>query len=164
MIHSIAELPFHRGETLQILHLDADRDGIDADYTGFGHSRVDEITLVGEDGRVDVVRDALVLALHCADPGEPLRDDIELEFVLDEISPGLSVSATLSRFLEVWLRVLSSDERAVVLALCNPHRAAVSRPTALLNVNTPLHYGVGDVESWYDGRVRLVSEAWRLAR
>ncbi len=143
------------------LHLDGDRDAVDDDYTGFGHSRLDALTLAGSDGSV-AVHDALVLALHCADPGEVLADDIELEFVLD--GPVRSVSATLSSFLAVWLPTLRGDERAVVLALCNPHRATVRRPDAL-DLTTPLYYATGDVESWYDDSgVRLVAEAWRRAR
>lgn len=162
MIRSIAQLPFRRRAPLEMLRLDGDRDAPDGDYTGFGHSRVEALTLAGRDRSV-VVRDALVLALHCADPGEALPDDIELEFVLDEVAPDLSVSALLSTFLGVWLPTLRGDERAVVLALCNPHRAAVARPEGI-DPATPLFYATGDVESWYDHGVRLTAESWRIAR
>ena len=101
----------------------------------------------------------------CADPGEARGSDIELEFFLDEIAPGLSVSAPLSRFLSVWLpTVLHGDERAVVLALCNPHRADVPKPAALEGAGVPMYYALGEVESWYDGGVTLRAEAWRVAR
>ena len=165
MVSAIDQIPFRRLPAMEALHLDIDRYAVDDDYTGYGHSRLDALTLAGPGGSV-TVRDALVLALHCADPGEALADDIELEFVLDEpCAPGRSVSAPLSRFLAVWLPPLRGDERAVVLALCNPHRAALRRPEAL-GSSTPLYYATGDVESWYDdvGGVRLVADAWRLAR
>lgn len=162
MIASLAELPFERRDALALLHLDGDRDAPDPDYVGFGHARVGALTLAGRGGAV-VVRDALVLALHCADPGEALDDDVELEFVLDPAPDGRSVSARLSRFLAVWLPRLADGERAVVLALCNPRRADVPRPAAL-PPGVALYYGVGDVESWYDGGVRLRAEAWRVAR
>lgn len=162
VIGSIAEIPFRRRAPLEVLHLDGDREGVDDDYVGYGHGRLDALTLAGADGSI-VVRDALVLALHCADPGEALPDDIELEFFLEGFAPGASVSAPLSGFLSVWLPALQHDERAVVLALCNPHRAAVRRPAAMAP-STPLHYATGEVESWYDDGVRLVAEAWHVAR
>ncbi len=160
VIRSVGQIPFRRQAPLALLHLDGDRDAVDEDYTGFGHARLDALTLVGAGGPVEV-RDALVLALHCADPGEALSDDVELEFVLD--SAGVSVSAPLSTFLAAWLPALRDGERAVVLALCNPHRAAVRRPAGLAP-STPLHYALGDVESWLHGGVRLVADAWRVAR
>ena len=162
MVLSIAQLPFRRRPPLEMLRLDEDRDAPDDDYTGFGHSRVEALTLAGRDGSV-VVRDALVLALHCTDPGEALPDDIELEFVLDEVAPELSVSVMLSTFLGVWLPKLRGDERAVVLALCNPHRATLPRPAGV-DPATPLYYATGDVESWYHHGVRLAAESWRIAR
>ena len=164
MIQSIAQIPFALRDPLELLHLERDRDAIDPDYTGFGHARIDALTLVTRDGE-QRVRDARVIALHCADPGEARGSDIELEFFLDEIAPGLSVSAPLSRFLSVWLpTVLHGDERAVVLALCNPHRADVPKPAALEGAGVPMYYALGEVESWYDGGVTLRAEAWRVAR
>lgn len=161
MIRSIAEIPFPRRGPLEVLHLDGDRDGLDEDYAGFGHGRVDELTLEGRDGAV-VVRDALVLALHCVEGGGDDPDDIELEFVVDEAT-GASVSAALSAFLAARLPALLGGERAVVLALCNPRPVAVARPPCL-PPGSPLYYGLGDVESWYHDGARLVAEAWRIAR
>jgi hypothetical protein len=48
--------------------------------------------------------------------------------------------------------------------MCNPHRAVIARPPGA--GETPVHYAVGDVESWLDPdgpRLRLRAEAWRSA-
>jgi len=48
-------------------------------------------------------------------------------------------------------------EDALVLALCNPHRATLQRPS-----DATFYYANGDVESWLDhdrgDRIRLASE------
>lgn len=146
----IAELPFHERPVLELLHLDdPSRAAPDLDYAGFGHARIDRVAL----GDV-IVEDALLLAVHSADDGEPLADDVELEFVLGD----RSVTVLLSAFLDVWLTRLASGARAIVLVMCNPHRATIPP------VGVPLYYAVGDVDSWLDdGIVRLVAETWRTA-
>ena len=58
------------------------------------------------------------------------------------------MTAPLSAFLAVWLPRIRGDERAVVLALCNPHEALIRGPAA--SAGAPLHYALGDVESWLD--------------
>lgn len=150
----IAELPFAERPVLELLALDDDsRAEPDPDYAGFGHARIDRVELIGAGG--GVVEDALLIAVHSADDGEPLPDDVELEFVLGD----RSVTALLSTFLDRWLPRLAGDARAIVLVMCNPHRAAVRAAAAV-----PVHYALGDVESWLDGGdVRLVAEAWRTA-
>jgi hypothetical protein len=150
----IAELPFAERPVLELLNLDdAARAAPDPDYAGFGHARIDRVALIGEGGRV--VEDALLVAVHSADDGDALVDDVELEFVLGD----RSVTVLLSAFLERWLPRLAGDARAIVLVMCNPHRASI-RPAA----GVPVHYALGDVESWLDGGdVRLVAEAWRVA-
>ena len=164
-IRRIADLPFREREAFDLLHLDEIRDAPDADYAGYGHGRVDAVWLEGRDGAEPrLVRDALVLALHSCDDGAPLADDIELEFVIDEVADGYSVTALLSTFLEQWLPRVSRDERAIVLVACNPHRAVLSRPAPL--ATAPIHYALGDVESWLDPddggpRIRLVADTWR---
>jgi hypothetical protein len=150
----IADLPFRERPVHELLHLEVDRDLPSHDYAGFGWARVDRLWLaIGEDpGRP--VEDALVLALHSADDGEVLADDVELEFEL----PDRPVSVLASTFLSRWLPMLP-DASAVVLALCNPHRATLRRPP---EAKGPIHYGLGDVESWREGadRIILTAESW----
>lgn len=162
-IRTLAEIPFLRQDPLDLLNLRVERERPDQDYTGSGHCRVDEVWLEDPDGCV-AVRDALILALHSCDLGAPRPDDVELEFFADEVAPGYSVTAMLSAFLGARLGELRGDERAIVLAMCNPHRATIARPPAA--GDTPVHYALGDVESWLDldgPRLRLRADAWRTA-
>lgn len=150
----IAELPFHERPVHQLLHLEVDRELPSRDYGGFGWARVDRLWLaVGEEPgrRVD---DALVLALHSADDSDALANDIELELEL----PARPVSVLASAFLARWLPMLP-DAPAIVLALCNPHRATLRRP---IGAKVPMHYGLGDVASWResDDRIILTAESW----
>lgn len=140
---------------LELLHLAEDRDEPAQDYAGFGWAQVDEIWLAIGDDDGERVTDALVLALHSADDGPALADDIELELELPE-GP---VTVLLSDFLARWLPKLP-PARAIVLALCNPHGATLRRPPGAV-VPVPVHYGRGDVQSWRDGdRILLTAEAW----
>lgn len=133
----------------ELLHFEDERDAPDPDYAGYGWARVDELWL--DDQRVT---DALVLALHSADDGEAMPDDIELEFELPDAAP---VSVPAEMFLDKWLPELPRAS-SVVLALCNPHRAALRKPAGV----ETLYYANGDVESWLDrdgvDRIRLASE------
>lgn len=162
MIASIAELPFVERPPLEVLHLVELRDRPDPDHTGFGFCRVAAIGLEDDAGAVRVIEDALVLALHSADHGEPHRNDVDLEFVLDAAAP--SVVVLLSAFLASWLPRLGATG-PVVLAMCNPHRATLARPVVL--AGGPLHYAIGDVESWRelddDPELRLRAATWRIA-
>ncbi len=159
---TIAELPFHERPVLELLHFEADRLEVDDHYAGFGWAKVDRLWL--DDGEPRELRDALVLALHSADAGAPLADDIELEF---ELAPGGSESVLVlaSAFLERWLPKLPAASE-IVLAMCNPHHA-VFRPRALA---TPVHYAIGDVESWLDEaedldpRIILTAPTWCTLR
>jgi hypothetical protein len=155
MVSTIAELPFAERPVLELLHLeDEDRREPDPDYAGFGWARVPRVELAGAGG--GVVEHALLLALHSADDGEARSDDVELEFVLPAPSDG-SVTVLLSAFLARWLPRLGGDQRAIVLVMCNPHRA-----TLRVTAPVPVHYGLGDVESWLaDGALRLTADAWR---
>jgi hypothetical protein len=149
VIETLGELPFHQRPALELLNLREDRDRPDPDYAGFGWARVARLRL--EPG--GVVEDALLLALHSADDGAPL----ELEFVLDDGS----AIATLPAFLDAWLPRVRGDERAIVLAMCNPHRALPPRPAAAGAV--PVHVALGDVESWLDdGELCLTADAWKV--
>jgi len=155
---TIAELPFLERPVIELLNFDDQRTEVDVDYAGYGWARVDRLWLAGaHDERA--IDDAVVLALHSADDGEPLADDVELEFEL----PGrASVTVLASAFLERWLPRLPSAPH-VVLAMCNPHRA-VLRPRGTAVV----HYAQGDVESWLadedppdrDARILLAAETW----
>lgn len=163
-IRAIAELPFHEHDPLELLNLLEMRESPVLDDSRFGWARVGDLWL--DDGRDAPrhLRDALVLGLHAAEEPEPLADDVELEFFIDEIAKDYSVTVLLSKFLDVWLPRVSGGERAIVLAMCNPHRARLARPASA--GATPLHYGAGDVDSWLDlpeRRIRLAAPAWRLA-
>ena len=157
-VESIAELPFREKDPHALLHLDVRRDAI-VETTDHGWARVGAIALAAPGGGPPVVvRDALVLALHWYEDGEPRADDVELEI---EVGDGESVTVLASRFLEVWLPRLGGDG-PIVLALCNPHRATLARPRAA--GDRTVYYGLGDVESWLeDGEPRLVAEEWRIA-
>jgi hypothetical protein len=149
MPRTILELPFRERRLHDVLHLDGKRVAPDRDYAGYGWARADAIWL--DELRV---RDALVLALHSADDAEPLTDDIELEFELAGHAP---VSVLASMFLAKWLPQLPRAS-AIVLAVCNPHRATLHVPAP-----APLYYAHGDVESWLDEgdagtRIRLAAQ------
>lgn len=183
----IAELPFRERPVLELLNLDEHRDKPDPNYAGYGWARVpevwlgetraddalafalrsdddrqmraaDELALHSADDGLTRVDDALVLALHSADDGEPLATDIELEFELPGAEP---VSVLASQFLDIWLPRLPRA-RAIVLALCNPHRAML-QPLAPI----PTYYATGDVESWLETlddseRIHLTTDGeWR---
>lgn len=156
-ICTIAELPFRRRDVLELLNVDVHRDAPDAGYTGFGHARIDEILLLGGDGRPPVVvREALLLAVHSMEDPEKLEADLELEFVVPEVAEDYSVTVRVSDFLRVWLPLVRSDERAIVLAVCNPNQTLLGRPSGA--GSTPFYYPLGDVESWLDRQsVQLVA-------
>lgn len=158
----IADLPFVERPVLELLHFDEDRVEVDLEYAGYGWARVPAIWLDDGDSlrRVD---DALVLALHSSDVGEARSDDVELEFELPGAEP---VTVLASRFLDVWLPKLP-HARAIVLAMCNPHRAVLRAPQA---ATVPIYYASGDVEAWLaedeGDRIELVADgSWaRLDR
>jgi hypothetical protein len=150
---TVADLPFRARPLRELLNLAVDRDAPDHDYAGYGWARGQHVWLATEQGAPRRVDDALVLALHTADDAEAMPDDIELEFELPDHAP---VAVLASLFLAVWLPKLPRDASAVVLALCNPHRAALRAPA-------PLWYAHGDVTSWIDRATRevhLVGERW----
>lgn len=152
----IAELPFRERPVLELLNLHHGHATPDRDYAGYGWARVGELWLATADAPGQRVEDVLVLALHSADDGEPLPDDIDLEFELPGRNPAVVLA---SLFLEHWLPALPAAS-AIVLSLCNPYRATLRRPaTSAL----PIHYARGDVESWLErepDRIRLVADSW----
>ncbi|WP_437284365.1 hypothetical protein [Sorangium sp. So ce406] len=167
-LRSISELPFHGRPALELLNLEQHRDAPDLESTQFGWCRVDELWLDGRADRAPLrVTDALVVAVHAADEPEVLSDDVELEFFVEEVAKDYSVTVLLSTFLDRWLPAASGGERAIVLAMCNPHAARVRQPKAA--GRTPVYYADGDVDSWLDTdgdgrqRIRLEAEAWHIA-
>ena len=153
----IAELPFVERPVLELLGFADDRIEVDRLYAGYGWARVPRIHLSDHDGRQTVVDDALVVAIHAADDGEPLPDDVDLMFELDDKGERI-VSVLASQFFRVWLPQLPAAS-AVVLAMCNPHRARVTYPEGM---NVPVHVASGDVEAWIDddndGRIELCTD------
>jgi hypothetical protein len=118
-----------------------------------GWARADEIWL----GRRRVT-DALVIALHAVDDGPGLDDDVMLQFPLADGGAGQMLA---SEFLAA--HAWPQDASAIVLCLCNPHRAHLTWPSAPA---IPIHYGIGNVVAWGDpdGRVRLEADSWRTLR
>ncbi|MDB4962198.1 MAG: hypothetical protein JWP01_2197 [Myxococcales bacterium] len=158
----IAELPLRERPVLELLNLVGERATPDCEYAGYGWARVDRLWLATDDQRGRAVDDVLLLALHSADDAEALADDIELEF---ELSVGAPVSVLASAFLARWLPRLPADASAIVLALCNPHRAVLRTPPG----KTPIHYAHGDVTSWLDrdddgDHIRLQADEWSTLR
>ena len=166
MIASILELPFREGAALDVLGFADGRDAVDTEYAGFGWTRVDRLWLEDAAGGLIEVERPLVLALHAADDGPALADDVLLEFDLreaarsgaaDELAVGNAVTARLSLFLQKWLPRLPAATE-VVLALCNPHRARLAGPPGI-------RYALGNVDSWLDehdggDRLRLSADTW----
>lgn len=145
-IRTIGDLPFHERPVLELLGLTEDRTTIDLDYAGYGWARVDRVWLA-DAGALRAIDDALVIAVHSADDGPALADDVELEFALDGDAAEPAVTALASAFLERWLPRLPRAA-AIVLAMCNPHHARLRPPRAV--GTTPLFHGLGDVDSWLD--------------
>lgn len=157
MIATIADLPFSERPILELLNLAEEREEPDPDYVGFGWARASRLWLKQADGGCRVIDDALLLALHCPDDGEVLSDDVELYFELPDQPPVVTLAST---FFARWLPRLPDDASAIVLALCNPHRATLPQPDAS---RLPLNFAHGEVESWIeldDGRIELRATRW----
>jgi hypothetical protein len=167
-VAKVLDLPFRRGSAEAVLGLDHGGDHVDLDYAGFGWTMLPEVTL--EDSTASwIATDALVVAVHSADDGAALPDDVELEFALGQGADGAPMGSAivpLSLFLRQWLPQLP-DGAVIVLAMCNPHRAQVVLPAEA--GERPLYYAVGEVDSWLDQdaegeRIRLVAPLWRRAK
>jgi hypothetical protein len=156
----ILDLPFTQRPLRELLHLESPGPDIDATYAGYGWARADRLWLETQPTLYQQpIDDALVLAIHAADDGDRLSDDIDLEF---ELTPGGdSFFVRASRFLEKWLPQLPGDSAAIVLAMCNPFHAAL-RPVPS---EVPIYYARGDVDAWIDEddlgtRIRLSAPSW----
>lgn len=142
---------------------------------GQGAGQSERLNAVDEGQRAPLqVPGARVFALHSADDGEPYPDDIDLEFWVDDDT---AIVVSLARFLERRGGALIGGARALVLALCNPYRARLSRP---VGIDVPIFYAEGDVVAYFEIdpaleldavlgaeeirrgqiRVRLVAERW----
>lgn len=167
-MRSLADLSFEPVDPLRLLGL-ATEAGPGEEHTLYGWCRLPAVELRGEEQAL-WVESPLVLALHSPDDDEiavPLRggvpSDINLEFALDAER---SAIALLSEFLAARAPGLVGDARAIVLALCNPRRARISKPPAL--AGRRIYYGTGDVVAWLprdagaDGvtHVQLTSDRW----
>ncbi len=148
------DLPFRERSLVELL--ETDHTEPDPDFAGYGWARAASVWLDGA-GPLRRVDDALVIAVHAADDGAVLDDDVDLQFERPDAPP---VRVLASTFLAAWWPHLPHDVTAVVVVMCNPHRAALTWPGA---PPVPVHYGAGEVVAWGDpgGRVRLVAEAWR---
>ena len=151
----IADLPFIERPVLELLHFDHDREEVDRSYAGYGWARVPAIWLLDEAGNEECIEDALVVAIHADDNGEPRADDVDLLFELDGADPA---SVLASDFLRVWLPLLP-PARSVVLAMCNWFGAELRYPEG---ARVPVYVATGDVESWIDdhkgGRLELFTD------
>lgn len=170
---SLRDLAFGPVEPLRLLGLDTDG-APGHEHTLYGWCRLPGVELVGEDQAL-WVEAPLVLGLHSPDEDAiavPRRggvpSDINLEFAL---GGERSAVALLSEFLKVHAPAIVGDAQAIVLALCNPRRARISRPPAL--AGRRIYYGTGDVVAWLQRRdgaagwslgegafVRLESDRW----
>jgi hypothetical protein len=156
MTQDIAALPFRERPARALLALD--RAGADPEFDGYGWGRIDRLWLAGEHGWPRRLDDVLVIAVHAADDAPELADDVSLDFAVDG---GLKrVRATA--FLRAWLPKLPQAS-AIVLAMCNPHRATLGYPPGTA---ASIHYASGDVVAWLDpgDRIRLTAETWRTLR
>lgn len=163
---TIGELPFVERPLRALLDLEVDRDGPNREFSGFGWARAPALWLEADGAPARRVDDALVIALHTADDAEPLAEDLELELEL----PDRPVTVLASAFLDRWLPRLPHGS-AIVLAICNPHRAVLRRPAASI---VPVHYALGEVVAWRepardDGeeggeRIILTAQDWCILR
>ena len=83
-------------------------------------------------------------------PGEGAFYGPKLEFVLRDGDETYSAVTRLSEFLRTRLAGLVGNAEAVVLALCNPQAATVTRPPGL--GERPLYRADGDVTAWMQRR------------
>ncbi len=152
-MNAIAALPFVERPALELLALD--REDADPDFDGYGWAKVDQLWLAGEHGWPRRLEDVLVVAIHAADDGAALADDVELDFAVED----RLVRVRASAFLRDWLPRLPPAQ-TIVLVMCNPHGASLARPSG---TQARIHYGAGDVRAWLDPghRIRLTAEAWR---
>lgn len=169
MIASAADLPFFEQPPYELLAIGFNDSGVLDDYEGYGWVRLDRVVLEEESGSRREVRDALVLAMHIAEDSDPLEDDVDLEFRVDPTDDANEecLFIYLSKFLAAWLPKLPRDPRAIVLALCNPHRVPFRRPPEA-PAGVPIWHALGDVLSWCEespsGAVRLFgleASRWR---
>lgn len=161
---TIAELPFRELPVIELLALNR---GGDLEYAGYGWAKLDELWLSVDRRPLRRLDDVLVIAVHASDDGPALADDVELTFELPGDDGGgdpPKVRVLASAFLARWLPVLPQVP-VIVLAMCNPHRAALPQ---IAEVSAAVHYGLGDVHAWQDGdrggRIRLHAEDWRTLR
>jgi hypothetical protein len=166
-MRSLADLPFGPVEPLRLLGLDSAADGHGEEHALFGWCRL-PAALLRAPGQRTWVEAPLVLALHSPDDESiavPLRggvpSDSNREFALDAER---SAVALLSEFLAARAPAVVGDAQAIVLALCNPRKARISKPKTL--AGRRIYYGTGDVVAWLPRAaagptyVELTSDRW----
>ena len=161
---SLRDLPFEQTPPLALFGLDPHADApVELEHARYGWCALPGVELVSEDQAL-WVEAPVVLALHSPDDDEiavPRRggvpSDINLEFALDGER---SAVALLSEFLRARALEIVGDARSIVLALCNPRRARISKPPAL--AGRRIYYGTGDVVAWL--RRREGRAGWSLER
>jgi hypothetical protein len=161
---SLRDLPFVETPPLELFGLDPHADApADHEHARYGFCALPGVELVGEDQALWVAA-PVVLALHSPDEDEiavPRRGgvpaDINLEFALDG---DRSAIALLSEFLAARAPEVVGEARSIVLALCNPRKARISRPPAL--AGRRIYYGTGDVVAWL--RRHEGASGWSLDR
>lgn len=159
---SLRDLPFDETAPLELFGLDPRADApADHEHSRYGWCALPGVELVGEDQAL-WVEAPIVLALHSPDEDAipvPRRGgvpaDINLEFALAD---DRSAIALLSEFLAVRAPAVVGAGRPIVLALCNPRKARISRPPAL--AGRRIYYGTGDVVAWL--RRREGASGWSL--
>lgn len=161
-MRALADLPFGPVEPLELFGLTEGSEASEREHTRYGWCRLPGVELRGEDQALWL--DApLVLGLHSPDDDAipvPRRggvpSDINLEFALGGED---SAIALLSEFMRARAPELVGDARTIVLALCNPRRARISRPPEL--AGRRIYYGAGDVVAWLLRRPG--ASGWSLA-
>ncbi len=150
-VTTLAALPFPERDPWELLGLDPGRSEPDLDHETSGYCRLPAVSIEDADGRrKTLVGGILLLGLHSRDDAEPRTDDVELEFVLRDGDETYSAVTRLSEFLRLRLAGLVHGAGTVVLALCNPQGATVTRPPGL--GERPLYYADGDVTAWMQRR------------
>jgi hypothetical protein len=158
----ILELPFVERPVIELLHLE-NPGPVDTEYAGYGWARVDRLWLETQRSmHEEPIDDALVLAIHSADDGDPLPDDVDLEF---ELPGGQSFLVSAALFLERWLPRLPQDPAAIVLAMCNPFDATLRAQA----IRAPIYFPYGAADAWLvpddlGPRIRLSAPSWGTIR
>jgi hypothetical protein len=160
------QLPFEEREPLTLLGIVRGRAESDREFGGYGYATVPAIELTAAGGPTQVVRDALVIAVHTPDELDEHATELELAFEVELDGELVIALVPLRRFLEERVAALLGDTKDVVLATCNPQDLRPQLPSWL--GGRRLHFATGDVIAWLDhhgdGRetISLQAERWHI--